>query len=49
MSSRTMRCNGGMPRGSDLGHAASMHGSRVSRFERGMHMIAEEAVHTAAL
>jgi Polymorphic toxin system, DSP-PTPase phosphatase len=35
-----------MPRGRDLGRAESIHGERVSRFERGMHMTQEEAVHT---
>jgi hypothetical protein len=35
-----------MPRGSDLGRAESIHGERVSRFERGMHMTPEDAVHT---
>jgi hypothetical protein len=35
-----------MPRGRDLGRAESIHGERVSRFERGMHMSQEEAVHT---
>jgi len=40
------RCNGGMPRGRDLGSAESIHGERVSRFESGMPMIPEDAVHT---
>jgi hypothetical protein len=43
---RTMRCKGGMPRGRDLGRAASIHGERVSRFERGMPITLENAVHT---
>jgi hypothetical protein len=46
MSSRTMRFKGGMLRGRDLGRRASIHGERVSRFERGMHMTPVEAVHT---
>jgi hypothetical protein len=41
-----MRINGGMPRGSDLGRAASIHGERVSHCERGMHMTPEKAVPT---
>jgi hypothetical protein len=41
-----MRINGGMPRGRDLGRAESIHGERVSRFERGMHMPQEDAVYT---
>ena len=44
MSSRTMRCNGGLPHGSDLDRAESLHGSRVSRFARAMHTTQEEAV-----
>jgi hypothetical protein len=46
MSSRTMRCNGGMPGGRDLGRAASIHGERVSHFESGMPMTPDDAVHT---
>jgi hypothetical protein len=46
MSSRTMRCNGSMPRGRALGRAESIHGERVSHFERGIHLTPEEAVHT---
>ena len=35
-----------MPRRRDLGRAESIHGERVSRFERRMHMSQEEAVRT---
>jgi len=46
MSSKTMRFNGDMPRGRDLGRAASLQGYRVAHCSRGMHTTQEEAVHT---